>query len=81
VIAEPIGDSNVEVREGLNVFRLSKLIEMKLACGMTNLRRTHKDFADVVELISIRKLDGSFARYLHPDVRDTFRQLVRNAAG
>jgi hypothetical protein len=80
-IAEPLGDSNVEVREGLNVVRLSKLIEMKLACGMSNLRRTHKDFADVVELICIRELDGSFARFLHPDVRDAFRQLVRNAAG
>ncbi len=50
--------------EGLSVVRLSRLIEMKIACGMSNLRRTHKDFADVVELISIRRLDGSFARFL-----------------
>ena len=51
----------------------------KLASGLGNLRRTHKDFADVVELIAIRKLDSSFARYLHGSLRNTFRELVRNA--
>lgn len=80
-IPEPSGELNVEEREGLSVVRLSRLIEMKLACGMNNLRRTHKDFADVVELIAIRKLDGSFARFLHSSLRETFRQLVRNALG
>jgi hypothetical protein len=79
-LSEPIGDENVEQIEGLTVVRLSRLIEMKIACGMGNLRRIHKDFADVVELISIRKLDGSFARFLHPSLRPTFRKLARNAA-
>ncbi|MEQ1826843.1 MAG: hypothetical protein ABL921_12890 [Pirellula sp.] len=79
LIAEPQGELNVEEREGLRVVRLSRLIEMKIACGSSSLRRTHKDFADVVELIAIRKLDGSFARFLHPSFRETFRQLVRNA--
>jgi len=65
--------------EGLSVVRLSRLIEIKIACGTSNLRRTHKDFADVVELIAIRKLDGSFARFLHKSLRPTFRDLVRNA--
>ena len=78
-IPEPIGESNVEEREGLTVVRLSRLIEMKIACGMSNLRRTHKDFADVVELIAARNLDGSFARFIHPSLRTTFRKLVRNA--
>jgi hypothetical protein len=78
-IAEPIGEENIETREGLSVVRLSRLIEMKLACGLGSMRRTHKDFADVVELIAIRRLDGSFARYLHPSVRPTFRDLVRCA--
>ncbi|KAA1258024.1 hypothetical protein LF1_05150 [Rubripirellula obstinata] len=76
---EPIGDLNVEQIEGLSVVRLSRLIEMKIACGMSNLRRTHKDFADVVELIVVRNLDGSFARFLHKSLRPTFRELVRNA--
>lgn len=80
-IAIPVGDDNVEVIEGLTVLRLSRLIEMKLACGLANLRRTHRDFADVVELIVIRKLDGSFSRNLHKSLRKTFRELVKHARG
>jgi hypothetical protein len=75
-IPEPVGELNVEELEGLSVVRLSRLIEMKLASGMGSLRRTHKDFADVVELIAIRKLDSSFARNLHQSIRQTFRELV-----
>ena len=78
-IPEPIGELNVEQREGLSGVRLSRLIEMKIACGTSNLRRTHKDFADVVELIAARNLDSSFARFLHKSLRPTFRELVRNA--
>ncbi|MFY8072551.1 MAG: hypothetical protein ACOVNQ_12740 [Pirellula sp.] len=52
---------------------------MKLASGLGSMRRTHKDFADVVELIAIRRLDGSFAKYLHPSLRPTFSELVRCA--
>lgn len=76
-IPEPVGESNVETIEGLTVVRLSRLIEMKLACGSANVRRTHKDFADVVELIDIRNLDSSFARFLHKSMRKTYRELVR----
>ena len=76
VIPEPTGEVNVEQREGLVVERLSRLIEMKIACGTSNLRRTHKDFADVVELIAAGNLDSSFARFLHPSLRPTFRELV-----
>lgn len=78
-VPEPTGNLNVELIEGLRVIRLSRLIEMKLASGSGNLRRTHKDFADVVELIAIRKLDLSFARFLHKSLRPTFRELVHNA--
>ena len=78
-IPEPTGDLNVEELEGLPVVRLSRLIEMKIACGLGNLRRTHKDFADVVELIATRNLDATFARFLHKSLRPTFRELVRNA--
>jgi hypothetical protein len=78
-IPDPAGEPNFEEREGLTVVRLSRLIEMKIACGMSNLRRTHKDFADVVELIAARNLDESFARYIHKSLRATFRGLVRNA--
>lgn len=80
-LPEPEGEFNVELVEGLPVLRLSKLIEVKIASGLGDVRRTHKDFADVVELIAVRKLDSSFARHLHQLVRQTYRQLVRNARG
>ncbi len=80
-LPSPTGDLNVETIEGLPVLRLSRLIEIKIACGAENVRRMHKDFADVVELISIRKLDGSFATYLHKSVRDIYRKQVQNARG
>ena len=78
-IPDPAGEMNVEEREGLTVVRLSRLIEMKIACGMSNLRRTHKDFADVVELIAARNLDESFAHHIHKSLRAAFRELVHNA--
>lgn len=78
-VPEPSGDSNIELREGVSVVRLSRLIEMKIACGTGSLRRTHKDFADVVELIARRQLDSTFAKYLHRSVRKTFKQLSRQA--
>ena len=59
----------------------SALIESKIACGEGNLRRTHKDFADVVELIAKHDLRQSFARHLHKSLRKTFRQLVLQARG
>ena len=78
-IPEPIGELNIEELEGLSVVKLSRLIEMKIACGTGSMRRTHKDFADVVELIAIRNLDSSFARFLHKSLRKTFKELVRSA--
>jgi len=78
-IPEPLGDANVEQIEGLAVVRLARLIEMKIACGLGSLRRTHKDFADVVELIAIRELDSSFARHLHKSLCGTFKELVKRA--
>lgn len=78
-VPEPSGPFNVEEREGLTVVKLSRLIEMKIACGSGSLRRTHKDFADVVELILVRQLDLAFAQYLHPSLRATYKQLFRSA--
>lgn len=71
----------VTTKEGLTVLSLAKLIEVKLACGEGNLRRTHKDFADVVELISVNHLGQSFARFLHKSLRRTYRELVVRARG
>lgn len=72
------GDTNNITRiEDLPVLSLAALIQAKLACGLGDLRRTHKDFADVVELIAIHRLDGSYARHLHKSVQPEFRELVR----
>jgi hypothetical protein len=67
--------------EGLSVLSLAELIQAKLACGLGDMRRMHRDFADVVELIAIHRLDGAFARNLHKSVQPEFRELVRRAAG
>jgi hypothetical protein len=78
-LPDPGDGGCAELIEGLPVLTLSRLIEVKLACGAGNLRRTHRDFADVVELIAIHELDGSFSRFLHKSVRKTFRELLHNA--
>jgi hypothetical protein len=78
-LPEPEANVNAEVVEDMPVLELSKLIEVKTACGLGNVRRTHKDLADAVELIAIRNLDSSFSRHLHKSVRSTFLDLVRNA--
>lgn len=77
----PSDPERVTTIEGLPVLSLASLIESKLACGLGNLRRTHRDFADVVELIAVHQLDGSFARFLHKSLRQEFRVLVRHAKG
>jgi len=63
------------------VLSLARLIESKLACGLGSLRRTHRDFADVVELIAIHQLGRDFARHLHKSLRATFRKLVEQSRG
>ena len=80
-LPDPADKSAIVYLEGLPVVSLAKLIESKIACGEGNLRRTHKDFADVVELIAKHDLRQSFARHLHKSLRKTFRQLVLQARG
>lgn len=80
-LPDPSSERVVETIEGLPVLSLARLIESKIACGQASLRRSHKDFADVVELISTHQLSRSFARFLHPMVREGFRQLVLVARG
>lgn len=78
-LPDPANPAAVVEQEGLPVLSLAKLIEAKIACGMGNPRRTHKDFADVVELIAVHGLSRAFARHLHKSVRKTFRELVLHA--
>lgn len=76
---DPGDEKIIKTMEGLPVLSLPRLIESKIACGEGNLRRTHKDFADVVELILVNDLHSSFARYIHKSLRATFRELVHRA--
>ncbi len=66
-------DASVEL-EGVRVVTLEKLVELKLASGMTAPDRL-KDLADVQELIKIRGLDESFAGGLDPYVREQYLKL------
>ncbi len=65
--------SSVEI-EGVRVVTLEKLLELKLASGMTAPDRL-KDLADVQELIKIRGLDEGFAGGLDPYVREQYLKL------
>ena len=67
--------------DGIRFVTLEKLIELKLASGMSAPDRL-KDLADVQELIKIRKLDADFASKLDPYVKEKYRELeasVRNS--
>lgn len=80
-LPDPVDPATRTEIEGLPVLTLARLIESKIACGEGDPRRTYKDFADVVELVAIHGLDGTFARHLHKSIRPTFRQLARRARG
>ena len=67
--------SSTEI-EGVCVVTIEKLVELKLASGMTAPDRL-KDLADVQELIKVRGLTSEFAEMLNPYVRDKFLELYR----
>jgi len=61
-----------------NVVTLPRLVELKLASGMTAPHRLH-DLADVLRLISIAKLPRELADALDPYVRAKYDELWRAA--
>ena len=63
--------------DGVRIVTLQKLIELKLASGMTAPDRL-KDLADVQELIKIRGLQPEFADQLDPYVRGKFLELCES---
>ena len=67
-------EGSVEI-DGVNFATLEKLIELKLASGMTASDRL-KDLADVQELIKMRGLDREFAEKLNPYVREKYLELL-----
>lgn len=65
--------ASIEI-DGVKFVTLEKLIELKLASGMTAPDRL-KDLADVQELIKIQSLPADFASRLDAYVRDKFLEL------
>jgi Nucleotidyl transferase AbiEii toxin, Type IV TA system len=63
-----------EVKEGIRCLTRAKLIELKLASGMTGKGR-RKDLADVQEMIRHLDLSREFAEELNPYVREMYQQL------
>lgn len=64
---------------GMRFLPLGKLVELKLASGMSALHRA-KDIGDVVELIRVAKLPRELGAQLHPDVRAKYDELWLAAA-
>jgi hypothetical protein len=71
-IPEP-STASIEI-DGIQIVTFEKLIELKLASGMTAPDRL-KDLADVQELIKIRRLQPEFAEKLNPYVKEKFLEL------
>jgi len=66
-------DASVEV-EGVRVVTLKKLIELKLASGMSAPHRL-RDLADVQDLIGVLGLPAEFADELDESVRGEYQRL------
>jgi hypothetical protein len=60
--------------DGIKTIKLEKLVELKLASGMTAPHRL-RDLADVQELIKARGLEADFANELDSSVREKFLEL------
>ncbi len=75
VIFPDPNDVSVEI-DGIKTLTLEKLIELKLASGMTAPHRL-KDLADVQELVKIKRLSADFAKKLNPFVREKFLELQK----
>ncbi|HXH70599.1 MAG TPA: hypothetical protein VNI60_09745 [Pyrinomonadaceae bacterium] len=71
-------ESDIEI-DGIKTLSLEKLVELKLASGMTAPHRL-KDLADVQELIKIKSLSADFAKKLNPFVREKFLELQKAVA-
>lgn len=63
---------------GIHVLTLPRLVELKLASGMTAPHRL-QDLADVQRLVAIRHLPRQLADDLHPYVRAKFDELWLSA--
>lgn len=77
-VAFPRPADYITLSDGICYINLPKLIELKLASGMTNVGRL-RDLADVLELIKLLNLPVDFAEQIDPYVRDKYAELWRQA--
>jgi hypothetical protein len=75
---DPTTPGIAEEIEGIRVVTLEKLIELKLASGMSAPHRL-RDLADVQDLITRLRLPLALADQLDPWVRATYRDLWKKA--
>ncbi|HMS00403.1 MAG TPA: nucleotidyltransferase family protein [Anaerolineales bacterium] len=73
-VAFPEPDSVSVERDGYRVITLEKMIELKLASGMTAPHRL-RDLADVQDLISLLGLPLKLSEQLDSSVRNEYRRL------
>lgn len=73
-VSMPLPSDASTTIDGIKFVTLEKLIELKLASGISAPDRL-KDLADVQELIKIRRLDADFAVKLNPYVRAKYLEL------
>ncbi len=66
-------EASMEV-DGLRFLTLERLIELKLASGLSNPRRA-RDLADVQELIAVLGLSADVARRLNDSVQAKYQEL------
>lgn len=77
---DPADPGVTEEKKGIRVVTLEKLIELKLASGMTAPHRL-RDLADVQDLIVRLALPLAFSGRLNPWVQTAFRDLWEKAQG
>ncbi len=70
-------ESTIEI-DGIRAVSLEKLIELKLASGITAPHRL-KDLADVQELIKIKNLNVDFAEKLNPFVCEKYLRITKSS--
>ena len=76
-VAFPSPETAATVIDGKIFLTLPKLIELKLASGVTNPCRA-RDVADVQDLIAALRLKEDLATELDESVRDKYRELCKN---
>jgi hypothetical protein len=74
-VAFPDPEQASVVIDGVHYLSLPKLVELKLASGMTGGIHRMKDFTDAIALIETLKLPAEFANELDPYVRDKYLEL------